>query len=52
MDEMTAEEARRNFADLLNQVRYQNKTVLITRHGKPVAVIGPPPGQPREGRGQ
>ncbi|MFG2540700.1 type II toxin-antitoxin system Phd/YefM family antitoxin [Streptomyces sp. NPDC048511] len=37
MKKMTAEEARRNFADLLNEVGFQGEKVLITRHGKPVA---------------
>lgn len=41
MDYMSAEEARRNFADLLNEVRYQGKQIIITRHGKPVAKLVP-----------
>lgn len=41
MDSMTAEEARRNFAELLNKVRYQGKSIVITRHGKPVAKLTP-----------
>lgn len=40
---MSAEDARRNFADLLNEVRYQGKEVVITRHGKPVAKLVPVP---------
>lgn len=35
-------EARTHFSQLLDQVA-RGKKVLITRHGKPVAVLGPPP---------
>lgn len=38
---ITAEEARRNFADLLNEVGFQGEEVLITRHGKPIAKLVP-----------
>ncbi|WP_093803909.1 type II toxin-antitoxin system Phd/YefM family antitoxin [Streptomyces sp. Wb2n-11] len=41
MKTMTAEEARRNFADLLNEVGFQGEEVLITRHGKPIAKLVP-----------
>jgi prevent-host-death family protein len=35
-------EARTHFSQLLDQVA-RGKTVLITRHGKPAAVLSPPP---------
>jgi prevent-host-death family protein len=35
-------EARTHFSQLLDQVA-RGKTVLITRRGKPAAVLGPPP---------
>jgi prevent-host-death family protein len=35
-------EARTRLSELLDQVA-QGKTVLITRRGKPAAVLGPPP---------
>lgn len=38
---MTAEEARRNFADILNEVGFGGEQILITRHGKPVAKLVP-----------
>jgi prevent-host-death family protein len=41
MKQMTAEEARRNFADLLNEVGFQGELVEVTRHGKPLVVLGP-----------
>ncbi len=37
-------EARTHFSQLLDQV-VRGKKVLITRHGKPVAVLGPPPAE-------
>jgi prevent-host-death family protein len=37
-------EARTHFSQLLDQVA-RGKTVLITRHGKPAAVLSPPPGE-------
>ncbi|WP_329028295.1 type II toxin-antitoxin system Phd/YefM family antitoxin [Streptomyces sp. NBC_00690] len=45
MKRMTAEEARRNFADLLNEVGFQGSQVLITRHGKPLARLVPAIGE-------
>ncbi|TQN31966.1 prevent-host-death family protein [Haloactinospora alba] len=41
MELMKVEDARKNFADILNEVRYQGKQIIITRHGKPVAKIAP-----------
>jgi prevent-host-death family protein len=37
-------EARTHFSQLLDQVA-RGKKVLITRRGKPVAVLGPPPAE-------
>ncbi|MFF8422913.1 type II toxin-antitoxin system Phd/YefM family antitoxin [Streptomyces sp. NPDC015680] len=39
MKQMTAEEARRNFADLLNEVGFRGEEVVVTRHGKPIAKL-------------
>lgn len=41
MDEMKAEDARKNFADLLNEVQWKGAHKVVTRHGKPVAVVVP-----------
>lgn len=41
MEKMTAEEARKNFADLLTRVGVLKETVVITRHGKPLAKLVP-----------
>ncbi|MET7713769.1 type II toxin-antitoxin system prevent-host-death family antitoxin [Streptomyces sp. NPDC005407] len=38
---LTAEDARRQFADLLNRVGFQGEQILITRHGKPIAKLVP-----------
>jgi prevent-host-death family protein len=35
-------EARTHFSHLLDEVA-RGKSVLITRHGKPAALLGPPP---------
>jgi len=42
MTTMSFYEARTHFSALLDQVA-AGKTVLITRRGKPAAVLGPPP---------
>ena len=42
MTKMSFYEARTHFSELLNQVA-KGKTILITRRGKPAAVLGPPP---------
>ncbi len=42
MTTMSFDEARTHFSELLDQVA-KGKTVLITRRGKPAAVLGPPP---------
>jgi len=41
MEQVSADEARKNFAELLNQVRYQGKHIVITRRGKPMAKLVP-----------
>jgi prevent-host-death family protein len=41
MDSIPVEQARRRFADLLDQVRYERKEIVITRHGKPIAKLVP-----------
>ena len=41
MKQMTAEDARRQFADLLNRVGFKGEQILITRHGKPIAKLVP-----------
>lgn len=35
-------EAKRDFSELLGRVAYGKETITITRHGKPMAVLGPP----------
>lgn len=42
MTTMSFYEARTHFSQLLDQVA-KGKKVLITRRGKPAAVLGPPP---------
>ncbi|MEK7165825.1 MAG: type II toxin-antitoxin system Phd/YefM family antitoxin [Patescibacteria group bacterium] len=39
---ISATEAKQNFSDLLNRVRYEKKTALIEKHGKIVAELSPP----------
>ncbi len=39
---VTARQARQNFADILNEVYYGNKKVLITRSGKPMVIVVSP----------
>jgi prevent-host-death family protein len=41
METKTAEEARKGFADLLTRVGVLKETVVITRHGKPIAKMVP-----------
>lgn len=36
---MTAAEARENFSDVLNRVAFGQERILVTRHGKGLAVI-------------
>ena len=35
-------QAKRDFSALLGRVAYGKETITITRHGKPMAVLGPP----------
>ena len=37
--EVTAMEARQNFGELLNEVKYRHDNVLITKAGKPIAAL-------------
>lgn len=39
--EHTAQQARENWANLLNTVQFTEQTVTITKHGKPTAQITP-----------
>lgn len=42
MTKMSFYEARTHFSELLDQVA-KGKTILITRRGKPAALLSPPP---------
>ncbi|MBL0941795.1 MAG: type II toxin-antitoxin system prevent-host-death family antitoxin [Alphaproteobacteria bacterium] len=37
--EISAMEARKNFGDLLNEVRYLRDNIIIKKAGKPIAVL-------------
>ncbi|MBI2621169.1 MAG: type II toxin-antitoxin system Phd/YefM family antitoxin [Candidatus Levybacteria bacterium] len=39
MKTVTAKQARQNFSEIINEVFYGNKKVLITRSGKPVVIL-------------
>lgn len=39
--EMTAQEARQHWAALVAGAEHRNETTIITRYGRPVAVVGP-----------
>jgi len=39
MKTVTAKYARQNFAELLNEVHFGRKKILITRSGKPLVVL-------------
>jgi antitoxin (DNA-binding transcriptional repressor) of toxin-antitoxin stability system len=43
MSEISATEASRNFADLLDAVEHGDETFTITRRGRVVAQLGAPP---------
>jgi len=43
MKRVTATEAARQFSDLINQVRYQGESFLITRNGEDIGVLSPAP---------
>jgi len=38
---LTCRQAWREFADILNRVAYRREQFLLTRHGRPVAVLVP-----------
>ncbi len=38
-------EAKKSFSDLLGRVSYRGETIVILRHGKPVAKLVPMPGE-------
>lgn len=43
MDKMVkVQEAREQFAELLNGTQWQSKHIAITRHGKTAAILVPP----------
>ena len=39
MKTVTAKYARQNFAEILNEVHFGRKKVLVTRSGKPLAIL-------------
>jgi antitoxin (DNA-binding transcriptional repressor) of toxin-antitoxin stability system len=39
---LTSTEVQRNFADVLNRVRFQGETILVERGGEEVCEISPP----------
>lgn len=39
MKTVTAKYARQNFSELLNEVYYGKKKILITRSGKPLVIL-------------
>lgn len=39
MKKVTAKYARQNFAEIINEVFYGKKKIVITRSGKPVVVV-------------
>lgn len=39
---VSATEAKQNFGELLDRVRYEKKTALIEKHGKVIAELSPP----------
>ena len=41
---VTATEAARRFAALVDEVRRTGRAVLVTQHGRPLCRIAPPPG--------
>ncbi len=41
MRDVTTAEARKNLADLLNEVAYAGEQVVVTRHGRRIAAIVP-----------
>ncbi len=39
MKKVTAKYARQNFAEIINEVYFGKKKILVTRSGKPVVVL-------------
>lgn len=39
MKTVTAKYARQNFAEILNEVYYGRKKILVTRSGKPLVIL-------------
>lgn len=39
MKKVTAKYARQNFAELINEVYFGKKKIMVTRSGKPVVVL-------------
>jgi len=37
--EVTAMDARKNFGEILNEVKYRHDTILIKKAGKPIAAL-------------
>lgn len=48
MVELSATEAARRFSDLLDAVEHRGESFVISRQGRPVAVVGP--ATPRSGK--
>jgi prevent-host-death family protein len=42
LKQLSATEAARGFSDLLDRVERTGESVVVLRHGRPVATIGPP----------
>lgn len=42
MEEVSVNEARQNFKELLNRAA-EGEEIMIVRHGRPIAKISPPP---------
>lgn len=43
--EVSIAEAKTHFSELINKVVYGHEEIIITKRGKPVAVISVPPGK-------
>lgn len=41
MDELTTTQARQDFSNLMNQVSYARRRILLTRRGKPLGALVP-----------
>ncbi len=47
MKKISSTEAVRSFGDVLARVRHTGESILICKNDKPVASLGPPPGNAR-----